>query len=571
MGTAEAAAVRAAVEALSGFVEAYRAYHTLKRITLEHRVQGAPGLAEAAAAVEDTLLADPLLPIEVERLETSPLAMPAWVPAPPSWSVDSAYVEAAGARLRLEGHPTLAAAHTPPGGPLEASVVEVREWWSPEAYEAARGAIALVDGPQDVAYTLASQAGAEALLLYRRGLPGDAVPYKGLFLPHRLLSKAGIPAATLPSSLASSLAGGGGGARVAVDSTLGGPARMPIVEAVIPGRGSGPRVAVVAHLCHPRPGANDNASGAAAVVEAALALGEAVESGRLPAPGGDVVFLLLPEYTGSVYLLERGLRVDYALNIDMVGVPPGPGDGPLRVVPPPPPLPLEPAAALYHALLAAGGGGWTLVAHTSGSDHDSFNAYGVPAAMLNQWPDRYYHSDRDDADRISPERLRLAALAAASAAYALASGLPRPEWFADHYTTQVALRHAASGDEAAARLAASTLRLAYGLHPRSSPPSDYRPGAPDSSLRLESRIVSPQAVTAADPQAGAQLRRAIHGGLDGYTWYLMEPAIMASAGLTLREALTLQHALHGVRRGPRLEALLGALEALEKVGAARIA
>jgi len=564
--TLKAVDVAEASQALSSFVEAFRAYHVLKRVTLEHRIQGSPGLREAVRAVEEILLSNPLLPLEVREHEASPSSLPGWAPRIPEWSVEGAWLEVEGKRWRLDGHPTLAMAHSPPGGPVEAEVVEVREWWDPSAYERARGRIVLTSGPQDVAFTLAAKAGAEALIGYNPKLPGDAFPYKGLFLPRRALEGAGIPALTASSSLAARL--GGSRARVGVDASIGGDARQPYLEALIPGRGSGPRVAVVAHICHPRPGANDNASGVAAVVEAALALSEAIDSGRLEAPAGDIVFLLVPEYAGSLAALSRGMRVDYALNIDMVGVPPGGGDGPLRLLPPPPPLGLEPAAALYYALEAIGASSWTLEAPGSGSDHDAFNAYGIPAAMLNQWPDTYYHSDRDDADRISPERLRVAALAAAAAAYTLARGGFDSSGFADLYTRLIAERHAAHGDLLAARLAASTLRILYGLNPLSEPPGDYRPEAPWEEAVFASPLVLPSAVTAKDPLLGARLRRILGSGLDGYTFYLMEPAILSRLGLGVKEVLVVEKALHGssVEAGRLWEAL----EVLSEAGAVRL-
>jgi aminopeptidase YwaD len=55
------------------------------------------------------------------------------------------------------------------------------------------------------------------------------------------------------------------------------------VVALIPGSGE-QEVVVVSHLCHPAPCANDNASGAAAAMEAAHALYHLIESGALPRP-----------------------------------------------------------------------------------------------------------------------------------------------------------------------------------------------------------------------------------------------------------------------------------------------
>jgi len=58
-------------------------------------------------------------------------------------------------------------------------------------------------------------------------------------------------------------------------------------------------VLVVAHLCHPQPSANDNASGAAAALEAARVLQTLIAGGHLPPPRRSIRFLWLPEFTGS--------------------------------------------------------------------------------------------------------------------------------------------------------------------------------------------------------------------------------------------------------------------------------
>jgi len=556
--------VSEAVSRLSPYVEANRAFHILKRITLEHRIQGSPGLREAVRAVEEILLSNPLLPLDVREHEFASSSLPEWASRPPEWSVEGAYLEYAGRRLRLEGHPTLAAAHSPPGGPLESEAVIIEEWWRPEAYEAARGRVAVTSGSTDTALLLAAMAGAVGVVVFNPRLPGDAVPYRSLFLPGRLLRKTGVPVLTAPRDVGERLRRGGR-VRLSVDSSVGGDSRLPFLEATLQGRGGGPRVAVVAHICHPRPGANDNASGAASVVEAVLALAEAVDSQALPPPRGDIVFLLVPEYTGSLAALLRGLRVDFAINVDMVGVEPGGGDGPLRILPPPPPLALEPAAAVYHALQAMNAGGWELSLPASGSDHDVFNAHGIPSVMLNQWPDTYYHSDRDDADRVKPERLRIAALAAASAAYALASEPHRDRGFAEYYTRLIAERHATRGDDESARLAASTLRTLYGLEPLEGVWGGYRPEAPWEAARYSSPIVSGSAVSARNPEAGARLRRLLGAGLDGYTMYLMGPAVLSALGLGLREVAVIERALYG--REFEEDKLWEALGILSEVGA----
>jgi Domain of unknown function (DUF4910) len=82
-------------------------------------------------------------------------------------------------------------------------------------------------------------------------------------------------------------------------------------------------VIVVSHLCHPAPFANDNASGAAAAMEAARTLHRLIESGKLPRPQRAIRFVWMPEMTGMYPYLEareRELgRIVAGLNLDMVG------------------------------------------------------------------------------------------------------------------------------------------------------------------------------------------------------------------------------------------------------------
>jgi hypothetical protein len=70
------------------------------------------------------------------------------------------------------------------------------------------------------------------------------------------------------------------------------------VTAQIPGT-TDEQVLIVGHLCHPAPMANDNASGAAAAMEAARALHTLIASGRLPRPRRGIRFLWIPEMTGT--------------------------------------------------------------------------------------------------------------------------------------------------------------------------------------------------------------------------------------------------------------------------------
>jgi hypothetical protein len=57
-----------------------------------------------------------------------------------------------------------------------------------------------------------------------------------------------------------------------------------------------------------------------------------------------------------------------------------------------------------------------------GSDHDVYqdSSFGIPAIYLNDWPDRYIHTNFDTAANIDPTKLKRAAFIGAASAYFLA-------------------------------------------------------------------------------------------------------------------------------------------------------
>jgi len=208
------------------------------------------------------------------------------------------------------------------------------------------------------------------------------------------------------------------------------------VTATIPGaRYPGNEIVLMAHLDHPRPSANDNASGSAALLEIARALNRLIADGRLPRPERTIRFLWVAEMHGTAAWLdahpEVGERTAFAVNLDMVGTPAELSV--LQVI-------LNPAStASVLDLVAADAAAWVadlpgheprgttgpmnyrVVPYSGGSDHYMFidGAIGVPSIMLNTWPDPYYHSSEDTPDRVDPTALRRSSLLAAAAAWSL--------------------------------------------------------------------------------------------------------------------------------------------------------
>lgn len=233
---------------------------------------------------------------------------------------------------------------------------------------------------------------------------------------------------------------------------------LEVVEAVIPGA-TQEEVLLVGHLCHPRPGAHDNASGAAALLEAAATLSRLIAEGRLPGPpitGGrptrGIRFLWVPEMTGSYAWLaehqadvERG-RWIAGLNLDMVGADQNQTGSVWQLVNLP-----QAASAFADHLLSwlrqpfLEGQRFEDAPFSAGSDHYILSdpTVGIPTPMLLQWPDKFYHTSADTPDRVSPDSLgRSGALAATYAFWLAMAGPAEARWLGHLMVTRFAAQAA---------------------------------------------------------------------------------------------------------------------------------
>jgi hypothetical protein len=247
------------------------------------------------------------------------------------------------------------------------------------------------------------------------------------------------------------------------------PGAIEVVDALLPGdaMADGEEVLLVSHLCHPQPGAHDNASGAAALLEAAVTLARLISDGRLPAPRRSIRFIWPPEMTGTfAYLAEcaasRGtcdedagkapLRWIAGLNLDMVGADQEKTGGQWELVS----LPLAGASFADHLLSWLREPFLSGIRHTetpfsAGSDHYILSdpTVGIPAPMIIHWPDRFYHTSEDTPDKVSPDSLARSGALAATYAYWLASAGPEEAGWLGHLMTS---RFAAWASRAAAEV-----------------------------------------------------------------------------------------------------------------------
>lgn len=207
---------------------------------------------------------------------------------------------------------------------------------------------------------------------------------------------------------------------------------MEVVEGFLAGE-TQEEVWLVAHLCHPQPSANDNASGSATLLEVARAIGRLVVAGDLPRPKRGLRFLLVPEMTGTyAYLATHEALIPHviaALNLDMVGEDQARCGSTLNLTQAPlsaPSVSDDLLALILQAVAAEGEGfmggthyalfRWTEAPFSAGSDHYILTdpTVGVPCPMMLQWPDRFYHTSADTIDKVDPEMLWRVGTAAAT-------------------------------------------------------------------------------------------------------------------------------------------------------------
>ncbi len=278
--------------------------------------------------------------------------------------------------------------------------------------------------------------------------------------------------------------------------------RVPLVSAVLPAANRSPdsrEVLVMAHLCHPQPSANDNASGAAAALEAARALAALRARGAWGPGARGVRVLWVPELTGTYAWLGsvpgRAAQIDAAVNLDMVGEDQERCGSTLLLEHPP-----CFAGSFAEELLRrireqavewvssfSGPGHYSLtrmaeVPYSGGSDHAVFidPAIGVPCPMLIQWPDRYYHSSHDTPDKCDPRSLALAARCAATYAGFLSSAGAREVAWVGEAVERGARRRLLDALDAADSARAFARERRRGLRAIASL---ARIGAPETALR----------------------------------------------------------------------------------------
>ncbi len=274
---------------------------------------------------------------------------------------------------------------------------------------------------------------------------------------------------------------------------------IEVVETFLPGK-TDEQILIIAHLCHPRSSANDNASGVAAGMEAFHVLQELIQKGELEPLERGIRMIFTPEFTGTFpwvhELSEEGRKkIKAGLNLDMVGARQGQYYGPLTLSAIPdstPNLVWDAALFVMDEIMKSAPSlsnelsvpmvNFALGNFEAGSDSYILSdpTIGIPTPMLGQWPDKSYHTSADTLEVIDPFILAQSAAFAASFAYTLANLKPehlpylmargRQDFINQSYQKRIALQQKNAAPEKfdaqfkprlAARLACNRAYLRY--------------------------------------------------------------------------------------------------------------
>ena len=198
-------------------------------------------------------------------------------------------------------------------------------------------------------------------------------------------------------------------------------------------------IVVIAHLCHPSPSANDNASGSAGILELARTLSYLISKKLIEPPKRTIRFVWVPEYNGTIPWVkkyeDRVKKGVACINLDMIGEHRLKIGFPLLIFSAPFSTPsiLNDITKYFVKKIADHPKGiavngtkaplsYRMKAFDGGSDHTVFadSYFGIPALMLNH-DDPYYHSSMDTVEYCDSSELQRVIGIAACTSYILAS------------------------------------------------------------------------------------------------------------------------------------------------------
>ncbi|MHA1653768.1 MAG: DUF4910 domain-containing protein [Candidatus Thorarchaeota archaeon] len=424
-------------ETVAKIVSGQRAVDFVREISQYHRIQASPGIAEAIAHLKSRIESmAPEVQVKVFEFKT-PLGQDigTWKDLC-AWSPRSAVLELLEPEQRVladfEAEPISLAAQSR-SADIETEVIDVGKGMSPADYEGkdVKGKVVLTESRASLVHRIAClKMGAAGVLTYippKGEDPANFRRYEGLWPEPSQVDKTGFGfALTQADGLRIKRwleEGKTVRVRARVDAELG-EGKAEVLTVLIGGEDPSKEVWLIAHVCHPHPGANDNASGSAALMETLRVISRLLREKKIEQPEYSIRFVWVPEWFGTIRLIHEHReivdRCIAVINADMVGADPAKAGSILRLYRTPHSLPTTLNNVVRHWMEkeaererdnATGGTMAPLpfkhMPYSAGSDHFMFtdSTIGIPAVMLNQDPDKFYHTSADTVDKIDPRQM----------------------------------------------------------------------------------------------------------------------------------------------------------------------
>jgi aminopeptidase YwaD len=457
---------RAVLKALDEELSGVAAKDHVARLAQWHRVPASPGFHDAIAYVMDRAKALGLSDVHVEAFPGDGVTYFGTLHGSRGWRVDGGSLDEVTPqprRIIAFDDVRLAVADNSEGADVTAELVDVGGGAEPGDYggQDVRGRLVLCDAVPSACHRQAvEQRGAAGLVSYYSNQPSawwrddqDLVRWGHLDARGRRNAFAIMVSVREARALQERMGRGDhitlhAVVRARNDDTL----PYETLVATIPGTAAtAGEIVFSCHLDHEKPGANDNASGCAAILEIARTLKTLVEARRIPPPMRTIRFVWPSEMTGTIaYLVkhpEIASRIRAAVHLDMVGGDPFLTKSILHVTRSPWSMAtvtddvgevfgryvIDGAVRaagdgdMKHAIRSPGGSKdafWAdITPYESGSDHWIYQegGFGIPSLYLRDHPDVYIHTTGDVPDNIEPTKIKRSAFIAAASGYYLAT------------------------------------------------------------------------------------------------------------------------------------------------------
>ncbi len=452
-----------AVDALTKELSGDRALETIVEISKNHRVRGSRPFRAAAELIATRARAAGLDSVRIEEFPADGKIFYGTQRSRPPWDAEFAELREGETLVASWDKQPMSLAEDSESGNVTTDVIDVGDGADDSSYigKNVKGKLILASSQADaVAAVGVAKYGAAGIISYAQnqhtgwwGENTDLVRWGHLDTFAKAKTFAFMISPKAAKSYRDRLARGEKIRMHAVVRAGQHPGAYSVATAMI--RGADPKlsqeeIVFSCHLDHPNPGANDNASGCATILEVGVTLSKLIRDGKIPRPARTIRFVWPPEVEGTMAILnakpEWAKRIRAVVHMDMVGAGPesksvfhvsgGPGHLPSFV------YDIGQAFGAWvneqtyryaatgisqYPLISAKGGKEPLLAaldeYDMGSDHDVYQdaSWGIPALYLHDWPDRYIHTTWDTPERIDPTKLLRAAFIGAASGYFLAS------------------------------------------------------------------------------------------------------------------------------------------------------